>query len=200
LGHIVCKQGLLVYPSKIVVIVNLPPPKLVRQLRATLGHACYYRNFIKGYVQITTLMENLLKKDTGFQWNEDCQQGLDTLKENMVTTPILVFPYWEHTFHVHVYASTISLGAILSQPGTGGLDHTIAFTSRKLSESKNNYNTTEREGLDMVYELHKFRHYLLGKHFKMFTDHSTLKYLVNKPVLGGGSIDGCYYSKNLILK
>jgi hypothetical protein len=37
----------------------------------------------------------------------------------------------------------------------------------------------------MVYVLPKFRHYLLGKHFKMFTDHSTLKYLVNKPVLGG---------------
>jgi hypothetical protein len=37
----------------------------------------------------------------------------------------------------------------------------------------------------MVYALHKFRHYLLGKHFKMFTYHSSLKYLVNKPVLGG---------------
>jgi hypothetical protein len=48
-----------------------------------------------------------------------------------------------------------------------------------------NYTTTEREGLAMVYALQKFRHYLLGGHFKMFTDHSALKYLVNKPVLGG---------------
>jgi transposase InsO family protein len=86
---------------------------------------------------------------------------------------------------VHVDASTIALGAILAQPGTGELDHPIAFASRKLSESEQNYNTTEREGLAMVYALQKFRHYLLGKHFKMFTDHSTLKYLVNKPVLGG---------------
>jgi hypothetical protein len=44
---------------------------------------------------------------------------------------------------------------------------------------------TEREGLAMVYVLHKFRHYLLGGHFKMFTDHSVLKYLVNKLALGG---------------
>jgi hypothetical protein len=57
--------------------------------------------------------------------------------------------------------------------------------SRKLSELEQNYNTTEREGMEMVYALHKFIHYLLGKHFNMFTDHSTLKYLVNKPVLGG---------------
>ena len=118
----------------------------------------------------------------------------------MVTSPILVFPNWEKTFHVHVDASSIALGEILAQPGAGDLDHPIAFASKKLSKSKKNYNTTEREGLAMVYALHKFRNYLLGKHFKMFTDHHALKYLVNKIILGGGSLDGYYYSKNLILK
>jgi hypothetical protein len=48
-----------------------------------------------------------------------------------------------------------------------------------------NYATIEREGLAMVYALQKFGHYLLGGHFKMFTDHSSLKYLVNKPMFGG---------------
>jgi hypothetical protein len=96
LGHIVCKQGLLVDPANIVVIVNLPPPKSdLRQLRITLGHTGYDRKFIIGYVQITTLMEKLLRKDSKFQWNEDFQRGMDTLKEKMVTTPILLFPYWE---------------------------------------------------------------------------------------------------------
>jgi hypothetical protein len=70
----------------------------------------------------------------------------------------------------------------------GDLDQLIEFASRKLSESEKNYNTTEREGLAMVYALQKFRHYLLGKHFKMFIDHSALKYLVNKSVLGGGNL------------
>jgi hypothetical protein len=130
-------------------------------------------------------MKNLLIKDTNLQWNDECQHDLGTLKENMVTTLILVFPYWEKTFHVHVDASAITLGSILVQPGEGDLDHPIAFASRNLSESEQNYNTAEREGLAMVYALQKFRHYLLGKHFKMFTDHSALKYLVNKLVLGG---------------
>jgi hypothetical protein len=154
-------------------------------LRATLGHTGYYRTFIKGYAWITAPMEKLLNKDTKFQWNEECQRELDTLKENMVTTPILVFPDWYKTFHVHVYASSIDLGAILMQRGEGKLDHPISFASRKLSESEKQYNTTEREGLAMVYSLQKFMHYLLGKHFKMFIDHSTLKYLVNNPMLGG---------------
>jgi hypothetical protein len=103
----------------------------------------------------------------------------------MVTVPILVFPDWEKTFHVHADASTIALGAILAQPGAGDLDHPIVFTSKKLSDSGQNYNTMEREGLAMVYALQKFRHYLFGKIFKMFTDHLALKYLVNKLVLGG---------------
>jgi hypothetical protein len=103
----------------------------------------------------------------------------------MVSAPILVFPDWEKTFHVHVDASAIALGAILVQPREGDLDHPIAFASRKLSYSEQNYNTIEREGLAIVYALQNYRHYLLGKHFKMFTDHSALKYLVNKPVLGG---------------
>jgi hypothetical protein len=114
LGHIVCKQGFLVDPANIVVIVNLQAPKTVCHLRATLGHIGYYRKFIKGYAQITTPMENLLRKDTKYQWNDECQHGLNTLKENMVTTPILVFPDWENTFHVHVDASAIALGAILA--------------------------------------------------------------------------------------
>jgi hypothetical protein len=86
---------------------------------------------------------------------------------------------------VHVDASAIALGAIMAHPGARYLDHHIAFASKKLSEFEQNYNTTEREGLAMVYALHKLRYYLLGKHFKMFTNHYALKYIVNKPVLWG---------------
>ena len=103
----------------------------------------------------------------------------------MVTTPILVFSDWKFPFHVHVDASSIALGIIFSQPGEGGFDHPIAFANRKLSSAERNYTTMEREGLAMVYALQQFRHYLLGVHFKMFTDHLALKYLVNKPVLRG---------------
>jgi hypothetical protein len=87
-------------------------------------------------------MEKLLRKDIKFQWNEDCQRGLDMMKENMLTKTILVFPDWEKTFHVHVDASAITLGSILVQPGVGELDHPLAFASKKMSESENKYNTT----------------------------------------------------------
>jgi len=174
LGHVVCRQGLMVDPTKIAIIVNLPPPTSVKQLRNMLKHTGYYRKFVKGYAQITAPMEKLLKCDVKYEWTEECQESLDILKERMVTAPILVFPEWKKIFHVHVDASSITLGIILAQPGEGGIDHPIAFARRKLSSAERNYTTTEREGLAMVYSLHKFRHYLLGSHFKMFTDHSTL--------------------------
>ena len=102
----------------------------------------------------------------------------------MVTTPMLVFSDWKFPVHVHVDASSITPRAALAQP-RGVLDHPIVFSSRKLSLVEHNYTTTKREELVMVYALQKFRHYLLGIHFKMFTNHYALKYQVKKPMLGG---------------
>jgi hypothetical protein len=103
----------------------------------------------------------------------------------MVTAPILVFLDWSKEFNVHVDASSIALGVALAHLGARDIRHPITFGRKKFSTTERNYTTTEREGLAMVYVLQKFRHYLVGGHFNMFTDHSTLKYLVNKPILGG---------------
>jgi len=79
----------------------------------------------------------------------------------MVITLILVFPDWKKEFHIHVHASYIALGAVLTHASEGEMDHPIAFMSRNLSKAKKNYSTTQHEGLAMVYTLHKFMHYLL---------------------------------------
>jgi len=89
---------------------------------------------------------------------------------------------------------------VLAQEGEGDIDHPMDFPSRKLSTVEKNYIIAEREGLAMVYSVQKYRNYLLGGHFRMYTDHSALKYLVNKPMLGGGSVAGHYYFKSTILR
>eukprot|EP00253_Pinus_taeda_P027353 PITA_27353 len=138
----------MVDSAKITVIVNLPEPKTVRQLRTMLGHTSYYRKFIKGYVHIIAPMEKLLKKDVTFQWDEEYHKILDALKEKMVTVPILVFLDWKKEFHVHVDASCIALGIILAQPWAGYIDHPIEFACRKLFKAEKNYNAMEREGIE----------------------------------------------------
>lgn len=85
----------------------------------------------------------------------------------------------------HIDISCISLGAVLTKVGKGEMDHPIAFVNRKLLKAEKNYSTMEHEGFTMVYVLQKFMSYLLGGYFKMYIDPSSLKYMVNKPVLWG---------------
>ena len=72
LGHIVCCDGILVDLTKIAIILELPLPTSVTQLRSVLGHTCYYQKFIRGYAAITAPMEKMLKKDAKFQWTTEC--------------------------------------------------------------------------------------------------------------------------------
>eukprot|EP00253_Pinus_taeda_P018158 PITA_18158 len=120
----------MVDPTKIDVILNLQASGSVKQLHATLGHAGYYRKFIKSYAQVLTQMQQLLKKDDTYCWNEECNKSLETLKEKMASAPILVFPKWDVEFHVHVDASCIALEKVGTQEGAEGIDHPIAFASR----------------------------------------------------------------------
>jgi hypothetical protein len=158
LGHVVCREGVLVYPPKVVVILNMLPPTSGKLLRSKLGHTGYYHRFIRIYATITISIEKLLKKSELFRWTPKCDRAFNILKEKLSIAPILIFPNWKIGFHVHVDASTITLGSILAQPGEGNMDHHIYFANIKLSQAERNYTTTEREGLVMIYALHKFRH------------------------------------------
>ena len=94
--------------------LGLPFPTIVKQLRAKLGHIGYYINFIKGYAGVTTPMEKLLKKDVKLQWTKSFHKSLDMLKNNMVTSSILVFPEWKKYFHVHVDTSSVALNVVIT--------------------------------------------------------------------------------------
>ena len=143
LGHIICKEVMLVNSVKITLILNLPPPTNVKMIWATLGNTGYYRKFIKGYATITAPMEKLLKKDATYEWTQECQGIFKTLKAKMSSVPILVFSDWNKQFHVYVDASSTALRVVLAQPGEGDLDHPIAYASRKLSFPKKNYTMTK---------------------------------------------------------
>jgi len=84
-------------------------------------------------------------------------------------------------FHVHIDASLLIVGAMLSQNVIGKSDQPIVYASRLLNKGKQNYSTIEKKVLAMAFSLHEFRHYLLGNKFVFYVDHMALVYLVNKP-------------------
>jgi hypothetical protein len=84
-------------------------------------------------------------------------------------------------FHVHIDSSLLDVEVMMSQNVTRKSDQPIMYASELLNKVKKNYNRTHKEGLTMVFALHKFRHYLLGNKFVLYVDHMALIYLVNKP-------------------
>ena len=89
LGHSVSKGGIEVDRAKIVVIDHLPPPKSVKDIRSFLGHAGFYRRFIKDFSKIAKPLCKLLAKDAIFEFDDACLQVFETLKKALVSAPIL---------------------------------------------------------------------------------------------------------------
>ena len=99
--------------------------------------------------------------------------------------PVVQPPDWTEPFHVFVDASDIAIGSALMQKTPPNWYRPVYYASSRLSTTKRNYSTMEREALGIIYSVTKFRHYLLGRKFTFHVDHSALLYLVNKQALTG---------------
>ena len=89
LGHVVSKNGISIDPAKIDIISQLPYPFSVKEVRSVLGHAGFYKRFIKDFSKIANPLSNLLQKDVPFDFGENCKDAFDTLKKALTTTPII---------------------------------------------------------------------------------------------------------------
>src|ERR1044072_162227 len=147
--------------------------------RSFLGHAGFYRRFIKDFSKLAKPMTNLLEKDAPFNFDHECVKAFELIKGSLATTPIIVAPDWSLPFEIKCDASDIALGAVLCQK-SGRVLHVIYYASKVLNEAQRNYTTTEIELLSVVFACEKFRPYILGSKITVHTDHSALKHLFAK--------------------
>ncbi|GJX17621.1 reverse transcriptase domain-containing protein [Tanacetum coccineum] len=89
LGHKVASAGLEVDKAKIDVISKLPPPTNIKSIRSFLGHAGFYRRFIKDFSKIARPLTKLLKKDTPFEFDNECRRAFESLKEKLTCAPVI---------------------------------------------------------------------------------------------------------------
>ncbi|KAK8573700.1 hypothetical protein V6N13_009788 [Hibiscus sabdariffa] len=179
LGHIVSSSGIAVDKAKTDVIRSLPYPTTVRDIRSFLGHAGFYRRFIKDFSKIAQPLCTLLQKDQAFEFDERCRESFDILKEKLVSAPIVQPPNWDYPFELMCDASDTSVGVVLGQK-IGKEPHVIAYASRTLDAAQKNYSTTKKELFSIIFALDKFRSYLLGTKIIVFSDHAAIRYLMNK--------------------
>src|SRR6187551_2461621 len=179
LGHRVSERGIEVDKAKIEVIERLPPPTNIKGIRSFLGHAGFYRRFIKNFSQISRPLTNLLAKDAPFIFDEDCHAAFHTLKKALISAPIIQPPDWSIPFEIMCDASDYVVGAVLGQ--TKDRKHyAISYASKTLTGPQLNYATTEKELLAVVFAIDKSRSYLVGAKVIVYSDHAALKYLLTK--------------------
>ncbi|CAL9005427.1 unnamed protein product, partial [Prunus brigantina] len=179
LGHAISSKGIEVDKAKIDLISSLPAPTSVKGVRSFLGHAGFYRRFIKDFSKITRPLCNLLAKDSVFNFDKDCLDAFNTLKLELTSTPIIKAPDWSLPFELMCDASNYALGAVLGQR-VNKLPHVIYYASRTLNDAQLNYSTTEKELLAVIFALEKFRSYLVGSKVIVYSDHAALRYLLTK--------------------
>jgi hypothetical protein len=172
LGHTISKDGISVDPSKVQEVMDWKPPKSIHQIRSFLGLVGYYHRFIPDFSRIAKPMTELLKKGVKFVWSEVCEKAFPILRQHLTSAPVLVQPDNSKPFEVFYDVSGTGLGCVLMQEG-----RVIAYASRALRPHEINYPTHDLELAAVVQALKIWRHYLMGNHCNIFTDHKSLKYI-----------------------
>ncbi|CAL8988236.1 unnamed protein product, partial [Prunus brigantina] len=171
--------GWRVDKAKIDLIASMPSPTSVKEVRSFLGHAGFYRRFIKDFSKIARPLCNLLAKDMDFVFDQNYENAFNALKKMLTTAPIIIPPDWSLPFELMCDASDYAVGAVLGQR-VDKKPHAIYYASRTLNDAQLNYSTTEKELLAVIFALEKFRSYLITNKVIVYTDHAALKYLLAK--------------------
>ena len=175
LGHLVSSKGLETDGNKTRLIEEWPLPTFLKQLRGFLGLAGYYRRFVKDFSKKAAPLNDLLKKNSRFQWTPACQSAFDELKAALQSPPVLALPNETGMYCLDIDASDES-----SQVHDGQ-EKVIAYAGRALNKNELNYCAYRRELLAVVYFTRHFKQYLLSSRFLLRTDNSSVSCLKKTP-------------------
>ena len=184
LGFRLSSDGIATDDHKIRAVRDWVTPTTVKEVRAFLGLAGFYRKFVRRFAHITAPLTDLTKKDQPFIWGPAQETAFNEIKTALTTAPVLLSPDPDLPFTVDVDASDYAIGAALMQDHGNGLQP-VAFESRKMLPAETRYPTHERETLAIIHALKTWRCYLESRHTTtlIVTDHKTLQGFQDQQVL-----------------
>ncbi|QRV83345.1 Retrotransposable element Tf2 protein [Ceratobasidium sp. AG-Ba] len=177
LGLVITPEGISMEEEKIKAIMEWGAPRKIKEVQAFLGFVNFYRRFIAEFSKIARPLHDLTKRDTRFEWSQECQQAFEEIKKRVSQDPVLIHPDPDKPFILETDASGIAIGAILSQRGEDGYLHPVAYLSKSYNDAQRNYDTANKELLAIVESLKHWRIYLEGTILPVtvFTDHRNLE-------------------------
>ena len=161
LGHKIFAAGSEVDQAKVYVIETLMPLNTVKGIISFLGHVGFYRRFIKDFLKISRPLCRLLEKDAKFEFDDSNLSSFNEIKSRLVIAPIMATPDWKKEFEIMCDSSDYAMGVVLGQR-TKKIFRAIYYARKTFNEAQENYSTTEKEMLAMVFGCEKFRPYILG--------------------------------------
>lgn len=179
LGIIIDREGLRPDKSKIEAIVNMPPPSNLAEARSLMGAIGFYLKFIKSMSSLRHPIDKLFRKDAEFEWTKECQSAFDRFKEILSSDLMLVHYNPNVDICVAADASQNGIGAVAYHAYPDGSMKAFYHVSRRLTETEQRYSQIEKEALAIVFGVTKFRKYIWGRKFKLFTDHRPLLAIFN---------------------
>ena len=173
LGHRIDKNGLHPTDDKVQAIKNAPPPRNTTELKAFLGLINYYGPFMKDLSSHLAPLYKLLQKGQQWAWSQRCQETFEKCKIQLTSESILTHYDNDRPLQLACDASPYGVGAVISHI-IDGKEKPIAFASRTLTKSEQNYAQITKEALAIVFGVKKFHQYLYGRKFSLVTDHKPL--------------------------
>lgn len=177
LGFTVNKNGIRPAESMVEKVKNFKSPTSSKLLRSILGFSGYFRHHIKGYSKLIYPLLKVLREDPKkFKWDNECEIAFQSLKQKLISRPILRHFDQDLAIEIHTDASVRGIGSCLIQIcNKTGKPHAVAYTSRTLTKTEQAYSVSERELLAVVHSCQRWRSFLFGVPFTVVTDHEALK-------------------------
>ena len=185
LGLIIGVEGIRIDKVKVEAIQEWPTPERLRDVRAFLGFANFYRRFIKGYSEVIRPMTLLTQKEMKFPWGIAQQEAFGQLKKAFTSAPVLARFDYDRDAIVETDASDFVSAGVLSQYDDQGILHPVAFYSKKHAPAECNYEIYDKELLAVVRAFEEWRAELqsVRNPVQVFTDHKNLEYFTTTKLL-----------------
>ena len=173
LGYRINKDGVGTQKSKVEAVLSWPTPRNLKEVRGFVGLCSYYRIFVQDFAKHAEPLHALTRKGARWNWDDQCQKAFEVMKHKLTSAPVMALPQDDAEYILDTDASNCHIGAVLSIV-QDGQEKIVVYGSRLYSKAEQNYCVTRNELLAIVYFTKLYKHYLLGRHFKIRTDHAAL--------------------------
>lgn len=178
LGHEISAEGVKPNAEKVKAIVKAPEPTNVTQLKSFIGLVNFYSKFVKNLNIVLSPMYQLLRKETKWNWDDNCRKSFKQCKDAIANGQLLTHYDPKKEIVIVCDASDSGLGGLICHK-VNGEERPVMFVSRTLTPAEKNYPILHREALAVVWTMEKLYKYVYGHHVTIFSDHKPLEGILN---------------------